>query len=349
MRTILGGLALAWAVGGCYPAEPGVTSDVKFLEVRAGRRTACALTDKGPTLCWGDNEFGQLGNGTTEPSLVPAPMALAPRFADIAPGHATCAIDGEGAPLCWGANIGGTDIKDGSALTLPQAVLTQVRLEQIRTGCGLTAARRAECWGHFSGRYGEADELFLDLEWDCALAVGNAVRCVEPWMLPIGELPPLREIEQGERAFCVLGDDGTPYCWGELSPVTAQDTTAGQFFSDSLAPLSGERKYTTMVVGSRHGCGLDAGGVASCWGDNTYGQIGDGTTVHAMLSGVLRPTPVSGGLKFRSIAAGQDFTCGVTLEHQLYCWGANDRGQLGNGSTVSSLVPVPVTLPEGAT
>src|SRR5690606_18806876 len=135
----------------------------------------------------------------------------------------------------------------------------------------------------------------------------------------------------GPEFACALAEAGTPLCWWHLGFFPApRDTSIGTFESDTLAPLSGERQYTAITVGHRHGCGLDANGFASCWGDNAYGQIGDGTTDHAMRGGVLRPVPVNGGLRFRSIAAGQGFTCGVTLDYQLYCWGANDRGQLGN-------------------
>lgn len=364
MRRLMGALALAGAVGGCYPTEPGISSDVKFLEVRAGGKTACVLTDKGPTLCWGDNQFGQLGNGTLEPSLVPAPMALSPRFEVIAPGPVSCALDEAGAPFCWGANIGVTDIKDGSPQLRPQAVLTSERFVEVGAGCGLTHDQRALCFDENTAP-GFEDARFTDLAAEsfsqtfgpgsffvslarCGLTTTQELQCPDQWVPP--GAPPLRAVDLGSDFACALADDGAPLCWGHLGFFPApSDTSIGTFESDTLVPLSGERQYTAITVGYRHGCGLDANGFASCWGDNTHGQIGDGTTVHAMRSGVLRPTPVGGGLRFQSIAAGEDFTCGVTLDGALYCWGANDTGQLGNGSTTPSLVPVAVAAADEAT
>lgn len=348
--VLASGLVLVIGLAGCYPTEPGVSSDVEYLEVRAGGKTACALTKEGPTLCWGDNQYGQLGNGTLEPSLVPGPMALGPRFKDIAPGGAgTCALDQDGAPLCWGAPGGGTAINDGSLLTAPQGVLIPQRFEKIYYVCGLDASAQATCWGSAANRFGTGDML-VDLDGGCAVTTEHELRCDVEFLRPSGELLPVLEVETSGDLSCVLGEDGTPYCWGLLGVFPEpSDTSAGTFRSDSLAVLSGERTYTTITVGDRHGCGLDPGGIASCWGDNAHGQVGDGSTVYAMLSGVLRPTPVAGGLKFRSIAAGADFTCGVTQDFRLYCWGANDVGQLGNGTTAPSPIPVHAANPEAET
>lgn len=340
-------LVLAIALCACYPTEPGISSDTRFLEVRAGGKTACVLTDKGPTLCWGDNAYGQLGNGTFDPSLVPGPMALGPRFIDISPGTTTCALDQEGAPLCWGDNRGGTDIKDGSDLTAPQAILTQQRFVRIFPGCGLDESGNAGCWGGSTYYHGTGDPL-LDMAWGCLVTTEHELRCADDFYAPTGDLIPVREVEMGDNLWCVLADDDTPYCWGAVYGAGADTAAYFEGISDAgyiLSELSGERKYTSISVGERHGCGLDANGFASCWGDNSHGQIGDGTTNHAMVSGALRPTPVNGSLRFRSIAAGDDFTCGVTQDFQLYCWGLNDLGQLGNGTTMPSLLPRLVTLP----
>jgi len=86
-----------------------------------------------------------------------------------------------------------------------------------------------------------------------------------------------------------------------------------------------------------HSCGVTAGGNAFCWGDNSSGQLGDGTT-----GGRVSPVPVAGGLTFAVVSAGGDHTCGATPSGGVYCWGDNLFGQLGSGTTVTSLTPVRV-------
>jgi len=95
---------------------------------------------------------------------------------------------------------------------------------------------------------------------------------------------------------------------------------------------------TLSTSGSKHTCGLTASGTAYCWGWNSAGNLGDGTTTDRSV-----PTLVFGGLSFKAIAAGGLFTCAVTVAGVPYCWGGNAFGQLGNGTTTSSSVPTPVS------
>jgi alpha-tubulin suppressor-like RCC1 family protein len=103
---------------------------------------------------------------------------------------------------------------------------------------------------------------------------------------------------------------------------------------------SGEVALASLTVGSDHTCGLTASGAAYCWGGNSSGQLGDGTTLPRRT-----PVPVLGGLTFTSLTAGYGFTCGVTGNGGAYCWGGNPNGQLGDGSTTNRLAPVAVANP----
>jgi alpha-tubulin suppressor-like RCC1 family protein len=97
--------------------------------------------------------------------------------------------------------------------------------------------------------------------------------------------------------------------------------------------------FDVLALGGYHTCGLVAGGVAYCWGNNHFGQLGDGSTTDA--SG---PKAVAGGLTFKAITAGiTPYSCAITTADTVYCWGKNDVGQLGNGGTNSSAMPVAVS------
>ncbi|HEU5220357.1 MAG TPA: hypothetical protein VFU23_16975, partial [Gemmatimonadales bacterium] len=91
--------------------------------------------------------------------------------------------------------------------------------------------------------------------------------------------------------------------------------------------------------GEAHSCGVTAAGAVYCWGRNSHGELGDGTTTEHNV-----PTLVSGSLVFRSVSAGDQHTCGVTTTNLTYCWGDNQFGQLGDGTTTARLIPTRVAF-----
>jgi len=87
-----------------------------------------------------------------------------------------------------------------------------------------------------------------------------------------------------------------------------------------------------VEIGTDHACALSTGGVAACWGDNEYGQLGDGTRVDRNTAQV-----VGGALTWAQISAGVDHTCGRTTAGRIYCWGRDTYGEIGNGIATDAL------------
>jgi alpha-tubulin suppressor-like RCC1 family protein len=93
-----------------------------------------------------------------------------------------------------------------------------------------------------------------------------------------------------------------------------------------------------ISAGENHTCVLDSNGKAYCWGNNSVGQLGNGSTESSM-----SPVAVSEDLRFESISVGSDHACGITVDNDAYCWGRGRYGRLGNGSSENSLVPTAVS------
>ena len=114
---------------------------------------------------------------------------------------------------------------------------------------------------------------------------------------------------------------------------------AGCKESVAPTPITVTGVSPAIGAGFLHTCGLASTGAASCWGDNSKGQVGS----DPIGSLILIPVAVSGGRTFSALAAGWTHNCGLTSAGAAYCWGDNSTGQLGNGSTSNSSTPVPVS------
>lgn len=104
--------------------------------------------------------------------------------------------------------------------------------------------------------------------------------------------------------------------------------------------MAGGHAFDRVTVGENHACGEGSNNRAYCWGDNSGGQLGDGTTTTR-----LKPVAVRGGLLFAQVTAGDFASCGTTEAGAGYCWGFNTFGQLGDGTTTTRLKPTPIAGP----
>jgi alpha-tubulin suppressor-like RCC1 family protein len=152
------------------------------------------------------------------------------------------------------------------------------------------------------------------------------------------------ELSGDSSYFCGRSSDGVAHCWGVLPWGYIHENltirTLPLLYSPTVPRpvVAQQERFHSISVAYEVACGLTERGEAHCWGDNQNGQLGqDGTGPYR-----LNPEPILGGLTFRRLFAGYQRVCGLTTAGGAYCWGRNDQGQLGDGSTVDRALPVAV-------
>jgi alpha-tubulin suppressor-like RCC1 family protein len=195
--------------------------------------------------------------------------------------------------------------------------------------CALDASAAAFCWGtNDIGQVG--DSTHGDAAAPTAVAGNHTFEVVSG----------------GLRHSCGNVAGGAAYCWGDnsggqLGLDSAPETCHNFGCSSVPTAVTGGRRFRSIGAGSFHTCALTATGAAHCWGSGGDGQLGNGS--FAFVSPI--PVPVSGNLRFAQLSVGWFHACGVTTRGGTFCWGWNQEGPLGNGTTEMSATPTPVLMP----
>lgn len=308
--------------------------------------SAAAVPTDGAGYGWGLNSDGKLGDGTANtPALLATPMAAPPgegllAFTKVAAGGKfACGLTSSGVAYCWGGNINGElGSNVGISSLIPVPVDGGLSFTTISSGfnhtCGLTPAGRAYCWGrNSSGELGDGSTT--------ASSVPVAV------VGPLSGAPlTFVSLSAGMQHTCAITNAASMYCWGWNFGGQLGDgsTTSSSVPVAVLGPLSSSPlEFSTVSAGSRATCGITTAGATYCWGDNTYGQLGDGSN-NSSRRPIAVASPLGGSLlSFTSLSAANAFTCGITTSAAAYCWGSNTYGALGDGTNTDSNRPVPVS------
>jgi alpha-tubulin suppressor-like RCC1 family protein len=337
-----GGAAYCWGSDSAGQLGDGTTTSrstptpvvggLVFASLTAGISHTCGLTTAGAAYCWGDNVDGDVGDGTTTAHPTPTPVTGGPVFANLTAGFLyTCGLTTAGAAYCWGNNSNG-ELGDGTTTSHPTPtpvagafVFTSLTAAGSHT-CGLIAGGAAYCWG-----YNQSG----------VLAVGTLTNPILTPKPVVGGLV-FASLMPTSNFTCGLTTGGVAYCWGANEKGELGDGL-GTYEATTPTKIASILVFASLWPGGDHNCGLTAGGVAYCWGDNDYGEVGNGTT--GPNRGVTLPAPVAGGLVLASLAPGFFHTCGLTAAHAVYCWGYNFYGQVGDGTTTDRSVPTRVISP----
>ncbi len=332
-----------------------VATSQKLQDLRISWAHACGFTAANAAYCWGLNSTGQLGVGVASTSNCPTvtddagkqcmPAATAVSgglaFISITVGFRhSCGLARDGKAYCWGRNtegqlgIGAADAAEHSS---PAAVAGGLTFSSISAGfaytCGVTTTGQGYCWGN--NNKGE-------------LGTGRNERTSVPTLVA-GGLTFSSITASSAFTTCGVTTAQKAYCWGwnEYGQLGNANTDS---LSYSPVAVSGTLTFASVYPATFHTCALSPAGAAYCWGGDADGQLGYARSPLTLCVGVRCnrvPDLVAGGLAFATLSTSVFNSCGVTTLGGGFCWGANDFGQLGNGSTTPRNSPVQVSNPAG--
>ena len=289
-----------------------------------GHQSSCGIKTDDSLWCWGSNSFGQLGDGTSTQRLVPTAVSGGGTWKYVHTGYThTCGIKSDDTLWCWGRG------HDGST--------TNILIP--------TAFAEGGTWKHVTGGF----------NYTCGIQTSNALRCLGnngSGQLGDDVLPSLtipREISGGglwKRVItanlytCAIKTDETLWCWGANGSSKLGDGTTTERWVPTA--VSGGGTWKDVDGGKEHTCGIQTGGSLWCWGYNNSGQIGDATTTDRSV-----PTAISGGGVWKQVSVNGDairhHTCAIKSDDTLWCWGNNNSGRLGDGTSTNRNIPTAIS------
>lgn len=305
---------------------------------------ACALFASGDARCWGAGDAGQLGiaDAATSalPVLVDALGALAGDAGRVGDGGAfvtaggafSCATVG-GPVYCWGSNDSG-QLGDGTndPRSTPRPVSELAGVIGLTAGdahaCALTESNGIRCWG--ANTYGQLGSSSIGRESQSTpLKVDNSDGAIA--------------MAAGGRHTCMIRPSGRVFCFGangngQLGNGTTNTNPFGGKGIPEAVSWGGITEPTSIAVaaGAAHTCVIATGGAVYCWGDNSSGQLGDGTTTSHPSPVAVRSVPANA----TGLALGRDHSCAILVDRSVKCWGGARR--LGDGTSNSSVDAVNV-------
>ncbi|WP_051551890.1 IPT/TIG domain-containing protein [Nocardioides sp. URHA0020] len=292
-----------------------------WTSVSAGRSYTCGIRRPHTAWCWGDNLNGVVGGGPVG-AFIRSPRQLPGEWRQIAAGSlSTCGIRLDKSLWCWGYNAEG-QVGDGTTTTrkVPVRVAPGTTWRHVSVGlshtCGIRTDRTAWCWG---------DDDFGELG-DGAVT-GDGANPHLPAQVG-GGAGTWSSVEAGSYFTCGIDIGGT-WCWGENSADGQLGT--GETYAErdkSPTPLLLGVTATQLDVGADHACAVVAA-ATRCWGTGSFGRLGTGAT-----AGAAVPTPVAGaGRPTLAVTTGDSHSCSLDSRSVVLCWGRNQAGEVGDGTS----------------
>ncbi|WP_460618162.1 RCC1 domain-containing protein [Hymenobacter ruber] len=301
-----------------------------YTQVAAGANYSLGLRADGTATAWGHNAGGALGDGTTNQRRVPTPVTGGGLYTQLAAGqYHSLGLMADGTAYAWGYN-GSGELGCGNTTqrNTPTATGTALPTRSTAAGGSFGLAVRADgtLWAWGDNTYGQ---LGIGTE-------GSTINRNSP--VQVGTDKDWVQVAAGAYHSMGLKADGTAYAWGDNRNGQLGDGTTTNHSVPTLVGTATDR-YTQLAAGSFHSLGRRTDGTAYAWGQNSFGQLGDGTT-----TGRTTPTLVGAATnRFIHLAAGAYHSLGLMADGTAYAWGDNGSGRLGDETTTDHNVPMLVS------
>ncbi|MCP2504817.1 MAG: putative Ig domain-containing protein, partial [Candidatus Poseidoniaceae archaeon] len=331
------GTVRCWGKGGYGRLGIGSTSDKTTpkltnslgsgrtaIDITAGQQHTCAVLDDGSIVCWGRNNYGQLGDNTTDMRSSPTQTVPLPRpaVAVEAGQEFTCALMDNGSVMCWGRGTSGRLGIGGSGAFVPTFTnpipggrkAVAIDISHWHT-CAVLEDGYVACWGEGDNRRLGQGASSTDQSSPIIINYFN-------------ETNRAIDVALNNYGGCGLMENGSVTCWGQgylgSGASTIKDSPGLVF-----AALGSGRTAVEVEMGRFHACVKLDNGAVKCWGDDQYGQMGNGNG----RSNQNNPTQVTfaSGIEAQSVYAGWWHTCITAQTNEIYCWGDGNDGKLGDG------------------
>jgi alpha-tubulin suppressor-like RCC1 family protein len=296
-----------------------------FSQVSAGEDHTCAVTSDGRLYCWGDNYNGELGS--TAPDTCPyarvcstTPLAVAGglRFKRVSAGRfRTCGVATDDRAYCWGAGPLGNGTTAGSET--PVAISGGLRFRGLDVGeyhiCGVTVNNRAYCWGENNlGQLGD----------------GTTTHRLVP--VAVAGTRTFKLVSTGLTHTCGVTTEDRAYCWGYNHEGQIGDSSTAKMRRRPTR-VAGSHRFRQLDAGGWHTCAMTPDGVAYCWGNGRWGQLGNGRSYLSFW-----PRRVAGRLVFERVTSGALHSCGETEGNRAYCWGSSHALGIGSNTGLETCI-----------
>ena len=309
-------------------ADDSCTQRVVNSGISSGTGHSCVVLPNGDIECWGTNAAGQLGDGTTKDALKPVKVSGIHNAIQVSVGtENSCALLTDGTIKCWGSQansgmLGNNSSADSKTPVLVDGITDATSISLgYDVACAVLSDASVACWGDNTNGALAQDPNTLDYS---------------PVPVAIGGLSGVLEVSSGAAHVCALINDGTVDCWGnnDYTQLGRDNTTDPTYTPSPVVNLADVVQVSAGVASS---CAATAGGDVWCWGDNTVGELGLGSTDAQI--GAVQVSDIVGAT---TVSVGLMDACALLADGTLECWGQNLQGVVPDSTVIDSLSPVAI-------
>ena len=303
---------------------------LRFTQLSSFGTHTCGVTTDGRAYCWGNNGWGQIGATTSNtPSFTPVRVSSSIAFKQVSVGSDhTCGVSTDGHAYCWGHN----DWREFAATApassaTPVAVVSDMTFSSISAGsgftCGVATTGSAFCWVESGwGQLGDGSKI----------SYGNTFSTTP---VPVAATGGFSAIDGSNEFSCAVSASGKVLCWGSNGGRLGNGATAE---TSTPVQIASALQFQSVSAGNGYACGVAGDASLWCWGNNDHGQLGAASPAAA-----TSPVRAAGSMRVSEVATAGvstgfgNHTCAISVDRlTTYCFGRNEFGQLGNGSTTGA-------------